>query len=260
MAKYQETLESKASSGGGSRRVGDLLNKFKQDLMADKKKAVILAVLACVLLVVAGRSVFSGSGEPAGASANDLIPPSVPVQAAAAAQAKDPLVRPEPQPISAPASPSAQSAVQAAAGTSAAKRESREPADAPKAIRVDQMSRTLHRNIFNTPDWSQFEPGEGLVPVGEVQASVVQGPSFWQEVTSALTANQARYRQEQQRMLEDLRKLQLQSTMTGAENIAYVSGRLVRAGDKIDGFSVVRIEEKHVTLERNGIPGVLALP
>ncbi len=259
MMKWQEIKEDQDSSGGGLRsRVGDLLGKFQHDLMADKKKAVVLAVLAVVLLVVAGRAVFSGSTEPAGASAA-LAPTSV-APNAAAAPSQVPRVRPEPQQVSAPTSPAEPIVEEAVTAFAPARPESRESADAARAVRVDQMSRTLHRNIFNTPEWSQFEPGEGFVPVGEAKAQGTQGPSFWQDVASALTANQARYRQEHQRMVEDLRKLQLQSTMTGAENIAYISGRLVRPGDGIGGFSVVRIEEKRVVLERNGVTGILALP
>src|SRR2546428_599293 len=44
----------------------------------------------------------------------------------------------------------------------------------------------------------------------------------------------------------------MQPVLTGREPLAYISGHLVRPGDRYAGFSIVRIEERRVLVEKYG--------
>ncbi len=48
--------------------------------------------------------------------------------------------------------------------------------------------------------------------------------------------------------------------MTGQVPLAYISGRLVREGDRVEGFSVVQIRDRQVMLRKSGATRVLNMP
>jgi len=55
-------------------------------------------------------------------------------------------------------------------------------------------------------------------------------------------------------------ELRLQSTMTGRSPLAYISGRLVREGDVLRGFAVVKIDDRRVILRKAGLDHQLSMP
>jgi len=62
---------------------------------------------------------------------------------------------------------------------------------------------------------------------------------------------------EQQIPAENLRDasetLKLQSTMMGSTPLAIVNGNLVREGDIVDGFTVVKIQPQQMTVQKDGV-------
>jgi hypothetical protein len=86
------------------------------------------------------------------------------------------------------------------------------------------------------------------------------GPSVWARMRGALSERRERRSEDLGRITAELAELKLQSTMSGPKPAAYISGLLVHEGDKIAGFSVVRIEEKRVSLRKNGLTCPLIMP
>ena len=58
---------------------------------------------------------------------------------------------------------------------------------------------------------------------------------------------------EQDDLTKQAVKLKLQSTFLGPSPMALVNGQLVREGDTIDKFRVVKIEPRKIAVEQNGI-------
>jgi len=69
---------------------------------------------------------------------------------------------------------------------------------------------------------------------------------------------------EQQILLENLRqqsaKLKLESTMMGSTPRAMVNGVLVREGDTVEGFVVVKIQSQQITVEQDGVTLQVGMP
>ena len=47
--------------------------------------------------------------------------------------------------------------------------------------------------------------------------------------------------------------LSLQSTLQGAEPLALINGELMKVGDKVHGFTVIKIGSRRVTLRKDGV-------
>ena len=230
---------------------------FTQQLAADKKKSAVLGVLALVLLIVLGRVMLSGPG-PAPADAAPAIPvaptpPSDPVK---------PSVRPALETATAP--PVAGPAV-AGAQTAPAQVSSASPprkGSAARSVRVEDLPRILERDVFYSRAWAKAvalraaEAGDGE------DGAADKGPAdrFWERLSGALGQIPEQRRGDLARLDGELAKLTLQSTMTGPIPMAYVSGRLVHPGDTIDGFSVVRIKDRRVTVRKYGFSRELKMP
>lgn len=220
---------------------------FKAHLAADKKKAAILGVLFVVLLGVVGRLFFSGS----------TPDPAVAVPPAAVAPARRALTRTVPEMLD------------KAAGnrsTLTSPRVSfapRGPDDIAreKAVSVDGISRNLARDIFSTTSWSTFPRALERPPAGEESgATAPSAPSVFARFGRRWAVEQKAH---QERIASDQAEfagLRLQSTLIGSLRSAYISGRLVHSGDTIRGFSVVRIEERRVTLRKSGATFTLSMP
>jgi hypothetical protein len=229
--------------------VNEMLTQFRTQLMADKKKSAILGVLFIVLLfVVAG--LFGKKPDPALAAADDLIPP---------AQAVTPTPAP---PTLETIAPKAQEA------TSPAEQEADQKiadwllgGSGSTTVCIAEMPRTPPRNLFKAPAWSKF-PLVILENSADQRASNEDSVarSFWSKLGGGIVSYRAFRRQETEDIDKEFAELVLHSTMTGPKGLAHISGRLVHVGDKIRGFSVVRIEDRQVTLDKGGIQRVLSMP
>ncbi|MCG8406515.1 MAG: general secretion pathway protein GspB [Phycisphaerales bacterium] len=220
----------------------DVLTKFKSQLVADKKKSAALGLLLIVFLVVVGRALFSGSTpEPAQAV-------SVPV-------AKTGSPKPDSKTV----------AKKAESGDTGQKRSpqisSRESSLSPKkSISVKDMPRVLARDIFSTPSWNRFKLDIPDVPKGTGDQEPQNGPSWFTQFGWKLSEYKRTRSATKAQIASELDGLELQSTMTGSSRSAYISGRLVREGDTIRGFSVVHIDDRSVTLRKSGIEETLTMP
>src|SRR5262249_29522603 len=115
-----------------------MIQDFKAQLMADKKKTAALGILSCVLLAVVGRALWPAGSEP----------PLVPSGAVAG-----------PLPISGPGpvTPRPESLGMAPA-VSAPPRSPSSPMDesSRRVVFIDNLPRELARDVFNPSSWSLF--------------------------------------------------------------------------------------------------------
>lgn len=253
----------------------NLLDKLRTELTANKKKAAVLGGLLLTLLIVAGRLLLSKS-EPDAVAATPLV--------VAATPAVDPTV-PKAGPVVMEtharesdasggkaerlAGPAASGNKPPSAGDNPAKpapgfgtpRPAQATKSPPRAVSVKDMPRSLRRDIFAASSWSAFPPEAGLASEGDDSQDASQaGPSLWQQMREAVQERRERREKDMEELAAELAELHLQSTMTGPAPTAYISGRLVHEGDTIEGFSVVRIEDKGVQLRKRGITKSLNMP
>jgi hypothetical protein len=220
---------------------------LKEQMAADKKKTALLFGLGAVLLVVVGQLFISGDS-PAPAEADDTIVVSSPPKS----EPQRTLIRPDPErtDVSNPRK-----------RTGGPRRPSSDrPASSPGGalVTVEGMPRTAARDLFSTSAWGQFPSAEQ--PQGEAEPSVESGPGFLAQWGMRLEERKEARRQALLAVREEAQALDLQSTMTGQVAAAYISGRLVHEGDTIAGFSVVRIEDRRVILEKSGASQALTMP
>ncbi|MBX3394866.1 MAG: hypothetical protein KF841_05825 [Phycisphaerae bacterium] len=223
---------------------------LKAQLAADKKKSVILSVLLAVLLAVIVRA-FVADESPAEAEA--LIPPA----STSVSGVSTPTVRPTTVSIggaSAAVGPNSSSG----AGNYTVVRPKR---TSSKKIAVDGMSREIVRDPFVTPSWSRFpQDSQSTVQAdGSANPAVESGPGILDSIRKQFSLYQDARRQTVRKFDAEIDGLELQSTMTGQNRSAYISGRLVHEGDEIDGFTVVNIREREVHLSKGGIHGRLRM-
>jgi hypothetical protein len=220
-----------------------MLTTFKQHLLADKKKSALLAVLFGTLLIVLGSLLVSDSTPDIAEAGPNAAPPT----------AVKPPVRPMPRRPARTTRP--QPGDDPAAGS---RRWTARPQAPRRAITVAKMPRGLQRDLFNTTAWARFSPVVGSLFGGRGDGE--DQPGLWDAMAKAVIASQKSRRQQLSRLAEELAQLELQSTMTGSAPLAYISGRLVHQGDTIRGFSVVRIDDRRVTLRKDGVNHELAMP
>jgi hypothetical protein len=238
-----------------SSNTADTLSKLKKDLAADKKKTAALSLLLVVLIVVVVRAFVSGGPDEAAA----IESPKAVALKPKASDKRRPSVRPERQKVK-----SGKAARESSHSDWAkAPRKSRKAdviESSARAVGVDGFSRTLERNIFDTPSWARFPLDK---PPLAWQDSDAEGgkprESIW-ELRKAAAAQREKQHKQKEALAAEVANMVLQSTMTGPAPIAYISGRMVRVGDTIDGFSVLRIEDKAVTLEKRGFSVQLTMP
>jgi hypothetical protein len=107
----------------------------------------------------------------------------------------------------------------------------------------------VRRNLFAVP--LDYYP-----QVGSRDGDLSVGSGFWDRLAKSVTA-QADQQEQRQILVDNVRimaeSLKLDSTMMGAEPTAMVNGQMVREGDVIAGFHVLRIETRELIVEREGI-------
>ncbi len=228
-----------------SDKAQNLVNNFKAQLAADRRKAAILGVLLLVFLGVTAHAIFSGS-DPAPAAASDLlVPPAASASTQAPASADTSLKRPTPADRPAPPVKRARGAIEP--GSPAAKLH--DPLTGG-TVSVAGLSRTPIRDLFTVPDWSVFhnrnsdEAGHGALPVPSA-TEAADSASVDAEAERALAEKDAEAR-------KALEALELQSTLIGTVRSAHISGRMVYEGESIAGFEVVRIKGGEVALRKDG--------
>jgi len=228
-----------------SKKVADILTGLRRDVAANKKKSALLAGLFVLLFAIAGRALFGGK-DPAEANAQSPVPPKgappvpVPVDSATASagsgtrrarRAGDngawPVIRVETPP---------------------------DPLQSRLPVPVDQFPRSISRDPFRSPTWLSH------LAANDDQAGAGPGPGLLERLIREWSDMQVKQHIIEAEIDKRLSDLKLQSTLIGPVNSAYISGRLVHPGDQVNGFSVVRIEPKRVTLRDSGIERVLTVP
>ena len=240
------------------------MNQIKKHLVADKKKTGVLGFLLLVLLGFLGR--FLGSGAAPAAVDAASVAEVAPVQSAPPANPVGLLVRPSVDMNSAMAAAMqmAEYARRQMMGASAQPSAAPTPGSPSPVVKIGDLPRVLERDLFATNGWSESDqPGEnasssegGAAAAGEPSGSA----QIWHHLGTALGTVQEKRRGELEKLDADLGNLKLQSTVTGALPMAYISGRLVHPGDTIDGFSVVRIKERRVVIRKYGLTRELKMP
>ncbi len=225
-------------------RLTQWLSAFKQQLGADKRKSAVLGVLFVVLLVAVG-SVMVTDATPE--TANAMATPAV-----SRGDSGVPAVRPVVEEAG------VGKAVPRVGGDGA---EGHEPATLRRSVAFADLPRVLERDPFDTHAWSKFTPASarGRNSDGS-EDGVGSAATFWGRLGSAMRSRRLERRKELDRLTAELSAIQLQSTMTGSTPMAYISGRLVREGDTIEGFSVVRIRDRRVSVRKYGMVGELVMP
>jgi hypothetical protein len=205
------------------------LEAFKQQILADKKRSAILSILMVVLVVVVVRALSPGSA-------------SVPETAVAVQPA--PVVRPAAAPTMQPVLETIRPVTKSAAAEPTA------PAQATRhrTVRTDDLPRSLKRDLFMTDEWTNYPLEASLIEKAKPTAQL----DFWSGMAEAARQYSRQRHEESQTLTKELSDLELQSTLTGRAPLAYISGHLVRPGDRYAGFSIVRIEERRVLVEKYG--------
>lgn len=209
------------------------LDTFKQQLLADKKKTAALSILMVVLVVVVIRAAGSGAAPEMAVA----VQPSHTATAAAAAPSMQPVLE-KVRPAPADTRTAAKSASEASAT----------PTTRHRTVRTDDLTRSLKRDLFMTDEWTNYPVEVSLIERNKPSAPM----DFWTGMADAMKQYSRQRHEESQTLTKELSELQLQSTLTGVHPLAYISGHLVRPGDRYAGFAIVRIEERRVLVEKYG--------
>lgn len=230
-----------------SERIIATLDQIKRQFLADKKKTAVLAVLTLILLVVAVRSLIDDGGP-------------APVKAAAVGTT-------EPQPersIETPGSATL-SGSEAPFRIVASRDDPRSRPERPRTetgAAVRDTPRRLRRDLFTAPDWSVFPrvAAQGTLADRSGDSPATGFLAIWHRLGSAVEGGRTARGDALAKIDDEVNGLQLQATMTGATPRAFISGRLVSIGDAIDGFAVVRIADRRVSLRKHGVTRTLTMP
>jgi hypothetical protein len=107
----------------------------------------------------------------------------------------------------------------------------------------------VHRNLFAVP--LDYYP-----QVGSQDGDLSGGSGFWDRLAKSVSAH-ADQQEQRQILVDNVRimaeSLKLESTMLGSEPTAMVNSQMVREGDVIAGFHVLKIEARELIVEREGI-------
>jgi hypothetical protein len=223
----------------------------KAQLAADKKKAAALSGLAIILLVVLGRLVLS-SNVPA-----ETVASSAPFPRATAGVSAVPQVPPTPKAVNVRPPSVSDRAIGASPGTDLGAHSDTQAA--ARSISVAGMPRELARDLFNTSQWNKFLPALADSEKSSAGEKDKHAAGLWGHLRGTWSEYAQERREASQAFNHDLEQLALQSTMTGDNPMAYISGRLVKPGDEISGFSVVRILDRQVVVSREGVTATLEM-
>lgn len=220
---------------------------FKAQAAADPKKSAVLGILFCILLVICGKQ-FLGKGDSESIAPATAVAAPAPVAQAKKPASQTPCVSPtdvNPVPTKSASAPA--KAVAAAAP----------PPRPTKTAVADDLPRKPARDLFTLQNWSVYTP---TFAATEASAKGATRSAFWSNIAKAADEYRDARRQEAQALAKDLAELKLQSTLTGSNPSAYLSGHLVHEGDTLLGFYVARIEERRVLLTKSGYTYVLVMP
>ncbi len=108
----------------------------------------------------------------------------------------------------------------------------------------------LMRNPFAVP--LDFYPRDGAKAADDASS-----PSGYWDLVRKSMSSRADQQEQRQILIDNVRiaaaALNLQSTVTGAHPGAMVNGQMVREGDEIAGFRLVKIEARQIIVEREGV-------
>lgn len=217
---------------------------FKAQAAADPKKSAVLGILFCILLVICGKQ-FLGKGDSESAAP------------ATAAAAPAPVAKAQPASQTPCVSPTDVNPVPTKSANAPAKAVVAPPPRPTKTAVADDMPRKPTRDLFTLQNWSAYTPTFAATEAGAKGAT---RSAFWSNIAKAADEYRDARRQEAQALAKDLAELKLQSTLTGSNPSAYLSGHLVHEGDTLLGFYVARIEERRVLLTKSSYTYVLAMP
>lgn len=235
---------------------GEIWNQLRAQLAADKKKSGVLAALLLVLLVALGRLCLTGDA-PVAVDAATLIPPAT----AAPAPTRPALVRPTPEPLAATASPSTAAVAGEASAMEAASAPAFDAASRTARVAIDGLPRMPNRDLFVTPEWHRFSPAIiADAPMAGGKMGKRDPGGFWASLSRRIAEHERERSRELHEIERTLGELELQSTLTGPDALAHISGHLVRPGDRIRGFLVVEIGDRRVTLSKSGVIRQLSMP
>lgn len=231
-------------------RCRQLLSRLSVQLRADHKKTAVLAGLFLVLAGLVAKRLGSGSNTP------EVAVASAPKLAAVTAPQAEPSLRPVPQ-TAAPTPVPAPVATLTPPPSGPAPRGADEPA---RRVPVAGLSRKLHRDPFSSAGWDRLGPALLSRWGGTSDEAAAKGSSLWSTIATALIEHRRLRRHEVESLRKELAGLTLQSTLTGSRPLAYISGQLVREGQMLRGFSVLRIRDRRVLLRRDGYELELSMP
>ena len=114
----------------------------------------------------------------------------------------------------------------------------------------------VYVNLFDRVSRDLFQFHDGFYPKEQTD----EEPS----VTQAKSADQTTDEQEQQRLrIEAVRQaagqLKLQSTLLGRNSRALINGELLKPGQQINGFELIAVGPRQVTVRRDGVEVVLEM-
>ena len=127
-----------------------------------------------------------------------------------------------------------------------------DPAQPELAEWVKSPIAPIGRNLFAVK--LDYYPQDGSRSDSTLRAPT--GDGFWDKLAKSM-ASKADQRKERQILIENLQlqamQLRLQSTVMGATPRALLNGDMVREGDVVASFRVLKIEPRRIVVEREGI-------
>lgn len=223
------------------------LATFKAQLAADRKKAVLLGVLALVFVGAVANALIGKAGPQPAEAELAIVPP---IQSPPPPVSRDPALK---RPTAVQNAPQPRGHHPGAVASAASAATPDDPLSG-ESVSVAGISRRPARDPFSVADWTAFRTEGPSSPAAvEPGGDAVQTTRTGGESGVDAAAEAERLRAEQ---LEEEKKalagLVLQSTLIGSVRSAHISGRLVYEGESIAGFEVVRIRGGEVTLRKDG--------
>jgi hypothetical protein len=227
-------------------RMAQFVATFRAQLAADRKKAAVLGIVLVVFIIAVGRLFLKSQPSPVDAEETTAAVPTSPSAQEPGRPFESLIVEATPP----PARPNS--------WTDALKIFQRAPG-AKEVAQVDGMPLSLQRDLFSTRSWSAFPVAVLENDDHDPGFTAPAGDGFWSRLAGQLATQRANRQSEIDKIDSELRDLSLTGTMVGEPSVASISGRVLRVGDKIRGFSVMRISERSVELQKRGYSRTLTL-
>lgn len=208
-----------------SKTAQDWLGRMKAELIRDKQKAAIVAVLAVVCAVMVVRAFLKM--QPVTASASTTAAPIVALTTATDLSHKD------------------ESDLSLRRKMDLERREDY----------LSRMERKISRDLFKSNP-EAFPVNGNLGDADVVQVASVDGPGWLHETAQYVWEKQAAQRDEVERLnliRFDAKGLSLQSTMMGTSPTALINGQVLHVGDAVGTFVVKGISASSCVVSRDGV-------